>query len=228
MQVAVPGKGSHAHLPLVVSVRDNGGGIPNDVWTHLFNPFVTTKAKGSGLGLATAYASVKNHDGHITVDTTLGEGATFTVYLPASDREPDPDEEGEDQGIIPGTGRILVLDDEDPIRQLVGDLLERLGYEAEFASEGAEALERYRKALSSGRRFDAVIMDLTIPGEMGGRDAIQGLLAMDPSARVIVSSGYSDDPIMANFRRYGFRGVVSKPYNIKELSQILDRVTRIE
>ena len=212
---------------LRIAVVDHGVGIGEGDLPRIFDPYFTTKKAGSGLGLATAYASVKNHDGHITVDTTLGEGATFTVYLPASDREPDPDEEGEDPGIIPGTGRILVLDDEDPIRRLVGDLLGRLGYEAEFASEGAGALERYRKALSSGKRFDAVIMDLTIPGEMGGRDAVQGLLAMDPSARVIVSSGYSDDPIMANFRRYGFRGVVSKPYNIKELSQILDRVTRI-
>jgi PAS domain S-box-containing protein len=208
-----------------IAVIDHGVGIGEDSLGQIFDPYFTTKASGSGLGLVTSYASVKNHDGHITVESVLGEGTTFTVYLPASNRQLVDGSEGEGVGITQGAGRILVLDDEASIRRLVGDLLERLGYKAEFAREGAGALESYRKALSSGKRFDAVIMDLTIPGEMGGRDAVQGLLALDPSARVIVSSGYSDDPIMANYRRYGFCGVVAKPYDIGELSQVLATVT---
>ena len=209
-----------------IVVIDHGVGIDRGSLPQIFDPYFTTKTAGSGLGLATSYASVKNHDGHITVDSALGKGTTFTIYLPASDRDLDDGDEREDPGIMQGAGRILVLDDEASIQRLVGDLLERLGYEAEFAREGAGALESYRTALSSGKRFDAVIMDLTIPGEMGGRDAVQGLLAIDPGARVIVSSGYSDDPIMANYRRYGFCGVVAKPYDIVELSQVLATVAQ--
>ena len=121
-----------------------------------------------------------------------------------------------------------MLDDEAPIRRLAGDLLERLGYDPEFVEDGAEAVARYSGALGSENAFDAVIMDLTIPGGMGGREAMRRLLESDPEAKVIVSSGYSDDPVMADFREHGFSGGVVKPYDIRELSQVLDRVTRSE
>ena len=121
---------------------------------------------------------------------------------------------------------MLVVDDEAPIRRLAGDLLEKLGYEAELVEDGLQAITRYAEALESGRRFDAVIMDLTMRGGIGGRDAITKLLEIDPGARVIVSSGYSADPVMARFRRYGFVGVVAKPYDIRELSRVLGKVTR--
>ena len=210
-----------------IGVRDEGEGIAADNLSRIFDPYFTTKQEGSGLGLATAYAIVKNHDGHITVDSSPGQGAIFFVYLPASGSPVEaPDER--DELVISGQGRILVLDDEAPIRRLAGDLLERLGYDPEFVEDGAEAVARYSGALGSENAFDAVIMDLTIPGGMGGREAMRRLLESDPEAKVIVSSGYSDDPVMADFREHGFSGVVVKPYDIRELSQVLDRVTRSE
>jgi PAS domain S-box-containing protein len=207
-----------------VSVIDHGDGISSNHLPQIFDPYFTTKEEGSGLGLATAYAIIKNHDGHITVDSSPN-GTSFTVYIPATSTPADatPPDTGE---IVPGQGRVLVVDDEAPIRRLAGDLLEKLGYEAELVGDGLQAITRYAQALESGRRFDAVIMDLTIRGGIGGRDAITELLEIDPGARVIVSSGYSADPAMAHFRRYGFVGVVAKPYDIRELSRVLGKVTR--
>ena len=208
-----------------IGVRDEGEGIAAEHQQRIFDPYFTTKEAGSGLGLATAYAIVKNHDGHITVSSPWRQGATFLVFLPALD---GPVVRHEDGGglLVPGQGRVLVLDDEASIRRLAGDLLGRLGYDSEFVEDGAEAIDRYANAMGSDSAFDAVIMDLTIPGGMGGREAMRRLLETDPNARVIVSSGYSDDPVMADFRQHGFRGVVVKPYDIRELSQVLDRVTR--
>ena len=206
-----------------ISVEDQGIGIPKQYLTKIFDPYFTTKQEGSGLGLATSYSIIKNHGGCITVESHVGTGTVFHVYLPASAKRLKTGKEEKDT-LVGGKGRILLMDDEESILEVTGEVLTYLGYEVEVARDGLEALELYKKAHTLEIPFDAVIIDLTIRGKMGGREAIQHLLKIDPSAKAIVSSGYSDDPVMANYRDYGFKGVVSKPYTIKELSEALREV----
>ena len=206
-----------------LSLSDTGVGIAPDVLDHIFDPYFTTKQQGSGLGLATTYSIVKNHDGQITVDSVVGEGATFTIYLPATvhvvSAAPPAAAAPPSSG-----GRVLVMDDDDVVRGLLARMLSEEGYSAERASDGVEALDRYRAARAAGQPFDVVIMDLTVPGGMGGKEATARLLQEDPEARVIVSSGYSNDPIMANYRDHGFSGVLSKPYRVAEVSAAIREV----
>jgi signal transduction histidine kinase/ActR/RegA family two-component response regulator len=205
---------------LRISVSDQGVGISRKDMPSIFDPFFTTKQRGSGLGLTTVFSVVKNHGGHVDVDSTVEVGTTFHVYLPALGKT----EEGQDKGPqrpITGDGRILLVDDEEIIRKAAGKALTRLGYEVEFAKDGAEGVEIYGKAMNTERSFDAVIMDLTIPGGMGGREALKELLRIDPQARVIASSGYSNDSIFSRYREYGFRGIIAKPYKIEELGKTL-------
>jgi two-component system cell cycle sensor histidine kinase/response regulator CckA len=208
---------------LKVMVEDQGVGIWPDHLNKIFDPYFTTKQKGSGLGLATAYAIIKNHDGHITVDSAVGKGTIFSFYLPAAAKKFVSHQEAQPE-LHRGKGKILVMDDEEMIRNNVGLMLQHLGYEAEFAEDGSRALELYEKAMLAGRPFDAIIMDLTVPGGMGGREAIQKLLKVDPRAKAIVFSGYSDDPVMSNFEQFGFRGFLKKPYNIQDFSEVLHKV----
>ena len=208
---------------IAVAVSDQGIGIPKEYITKIFDPFFTTKQKGSGLGLASCYSILVNHGGYITAASEPGAGSTFTFYLPASAEKIEHKEVAGEVN-SDGKGRILVMDDEDIIRDMAQELLSGLGYEVELAGDGAEALNRYQEARASGAPVDAVIMDLTIPGGMGGEEAIQKLLAVDPEARAIVSSGYSNNPIMADYKKYGFSGVLAKPYKIAELSAVLQSV----
>jgi PAS domain S-box-containing protein len=203
-----------------ISIRDHGTGIPADHLQKIFDPYFTTKQKGSGLGLATSYSVIKRHDGYITVESSLGAGSTFHIYLPASQKTvSDPGERR--KRLFTGRGRVLVMDDEDIMRLIVGNMLEELGYAADFAEDGEKALAKYGSAREEGHPFDAVIIDLTIRGGMGGADCIKGLLALDPEVKAIVSSGYYDDPVMSNYRVLGFKGVITKPYQIEDLSEIL-------
>jgi CheY-like chemotaxis protein len=121
-------------------------------------------------------------------------------------------------------GRILIMDDEESIRALLGEMVVELGYEPEFARDGAEAIEVYKRATTEGKPFKGVIMDLTVPGGMGGKDAVRGLLEIDPQVRAIISSGYSSDSVMADYRKYGFAGVVAKPYEFSVLARVLEDV----
>ncbi|MDD5761056.1 MAG: ATP-binding protein [bacterium] len=204
-----------------VTVSDTGIGIPKEALPRIFDPFYTTKEKGSGLGLTTAYSILRHHDGVITADSGLGEGTTFFLYLPVS-RSAVPSEAKAVKEI--GKHRVLVMDDEEMVREVALEFLGYLGYEGEAVGSGEEAVAAYRSAREAGRPYSAVIMDLTIPGGMGGRDAVLRLRDLDPGVRAIVSSGYSNDPVMADPGKFGFRGVIAKPYRIRELGEVIDQV----
>lgn len=207
-----------------VSMRDEGIGIPPELQEKIFDPYVTTKErggkKGTGLGLAVCYAIMKNHRGYITVDSRVGKGSTFHIFLPASHKKAVPPYDDDRQEL---RGRILVMDDEEIDRVVIGEMLRRIFFDVECAKSGAEALTLFREARSEGRPFDAVIMDLVIPGGMGAKETITRLLEIDPDTKALVTSGYSNDPILANFRDYGFSGALPKPYHIEELDRILHK-----
>jgi two-component system cell cycle sensor histidine kinase/response regulator CckA len=208
-----------------VTVQDHGIGIHPDHLKKVFDPYFTTKQKGSGLGLAVAYNIVAKHDGQMTVDSKLGEGTTFTILLPATTNgSPACDEKNE--AIVTGRGRVLVMDDEDFIRELAVTMLTKLGYDVITAPDGRAAVDLYLEALETETPFDAVILDLTVPGGMGGKGAIAQLAAADPNVRAIVSSGYSNDPVMADYTRYGFCGAVKKPYPVQEMSRMLRSIIK--
>jgi len=200
-----------------ISIRDKGIGMPREHLPKIFDPYFTTKQKGSGLGLATSYSIIKKHEGHIAAESEMGAGTTFHLYLPASMQRTTP-AGSDDETLFRGTGRVLVMDDEDAVRTVAGEMLSYLGFSVAFADNGEKALELYGAAQEQGAPFDAVVMDLTIPGGMGGKEAAQKLIEASPNARIIVSSGYSHDPVMAEYRTYGFASVVTKPFKIKELS----------
>jgi two-component system cell cycle sensor histidine kinase/response regulator CckA len=218
-----------ADLPLApgkyvaVTITDQGEGIGPENLKKIFDPYFTTKQKGSGLGLATVYAIITQHGGRITVDSQIGQGTTFHLWLPAEEGAVDTGKPAQTQPCT-GHGRILVMDDEILVREVVGKMLRKLGYEPVFAQEGEEALALYAQGQNAGDPFTAVILDLTIPGGMGGMEALQHLLAQDPQVRALVSSGYTDHPIMASYQDYGFQGVIAKPYRISGLSEVLQKV----
>jgi CheY-like chemotaxis protein len=207
-----------------LSVRDEGPGIPKDIAPKIFDPFFTTKKKGSGLGLAASYSIIRKHDGLLTVESGPSGGATFHICLPAIEETAVPS--ADDDAARRGSGSILIMDDEPEMRATTGDMLVRLGYTVDYAADGSEAVEKYRKAREHGRPFDAVLMDLTVPGGMGGKEAVRRLLEIDPAAKAIVSSGYSEDPVVADYRSYGFRGTVNKPYRLRELSEAVAAVLK--
>jgi len=208
-----------------ISISDQGVGIAEKHLLKIFDPYFTTKQEGSGLGLATNYSIIKKHDGHITVESRLGVGTTFHIYLLASYKAIP---EKEKVKVIKGQGRILVMDDEASLRKIAGRILEKLGYEPEFAKNGAEAIRMVNEAQESEKPYHAVILDLTIPGGMGGKDAVNKLLEIDPEVKAIVSSGYSDDPVMSNFQEYGFKGMMPKPFTSQSLSKVLHEVLQGE
>ena len=205
---------------LKITVRDEGVGIPEDNLKKIFDPYFTTKPKGSGLGLATTYSIIKNHGGIVDVTSKQGEGTTFLLFLPASENQAPLVEAQEVEAPAPvHGGRILVLDDEDAICALVTCALEGLGYAVTEAYDSITAIRLYEEALKAGKRFDLVISDLTIPGSMSGLDAIKRLREIDPTVKAIVSSGYAMDPIMSDFRKHGFCGMIAKPYEIDALGR---------
>jgi PAS domain S-box-containing protein len=207
-----------------ISVEDKGSGIEPENLKKIFDPFFTTKANGSGLGLSAASSIVKNHGGLITVESKPGAGSTFYIYLPASSKPAQKVNERKETP-LQARGRVLVMDDDEEIRQVASHMLDELGYkDVELASDGTEAISQYRKALAAGKPFDVVIIDLTIPGGMGGKEAMQKLLEIDPRAKGVVSSGYSSDLGMAKYKSYGFCGVLAKPYTSKELNSCICRV----
>jgi PAS domain S-box-containing protein len=210
-----------------LSIEDNGAGIREAHMEKIFDPFFTTKEKGRGLGLASAFSIIKNHGGYISVESKVGEGTTFHIYLPAvKDRVEVSPRTGKSP--LPGKRRILVMEDDEMVRNVVDRMLNQCNCEADFAREGCEMIDRYRGALEAGEPFDAVIVDLVVARGIGGKEAIEKLLEFDSHAKAIVSSGYSDDPVMADFRQFGFRGVLAKPYNLADLNRVLNEVIAAE
>jgi PAS domain S-box-containing protein len=207
---------------VLTQITDTGTGISEDHLSRIFDPYFTTKQKGSGLGLASSYSIISKHGGLIKADSKTEVGTTFTLYLPATEKEMSDDEDHE--VFATGWGRILIMDDEREIRTSLKVFLGTLNYEAEFAEEGAQAIELYEQAKKADKPFDAVILDITVPGGMGGKETVQRLLQIDSGVKAIVSSGYADDPIMADFEHYGFKATLSKPYNVQEMMKVLKEV----
>ncbi len=228
---AVVEEGDDCRIPIVpgkyvkIVVSDEGAGIPQEHLSRIFDPYFTTKQAGTGLGLAVAYSIVKRHDGHIAVKSEVGSGTSFTIFLPAllertglvTPRDTMPER---------GRGRVLVMDDEETVRRTTGKMLERLGYTVGFAECGEEALDAYAKARQAGQPFDAIIADLTVPGGMGGKEAVRELLKLDPDVRAIISSGYLEEAVTADFTKWGFCGILAKPYDVHELAEALQAVLR--
>jgi PAS domain S-box-containing protein len=218
-----------------ITINDNGTGILQEHLQNIFDPYFTTKQKGSGLGLATTYSIIKKHDGDITVESEIGVGTTFSICLTASQKEIAKEfvlkEIGgidnkpmEEEKNTASKGKVLLMDDEYAIRVILCEQLRDLKYDVEAVEEGSNAIRLYKDAVEAGKPFDAVIMDLTIPGGMGGKDTIEKLLEIDSEVKAIVISGYANNPIMANYEEYGFKGVLAKPHEIHELDETLLRV----
>lgn len=208
-----------------VAIRDEGVGIPDDCVKRIFDPYFTTKAKGNGLGLATTYSIMKNHNGLITVKSQIHRGSTFTLYVPAARHQALPLEMPRNMGpVITGTGRVLIVDDEEAIRALVEFTLNELGYEVTGAETALEGINIYREKFEADERFDVVILDLTLPGGMGGKEALKHLMEVDPTVNAIVSSGYAMDSAMSRYQDIGFRGVIAKPYEVAELGRTVNDV----
>jgi len=216
-----------------VSIADQGCGIAAEEFDKIFEPYYSTKdmenQKGTGLGLSICHSIITKHGGGVSLESRIGVGTTFNIYLPATRAKPTlkpTHTEPVGNRRIFGEGTILVMDDDQSIRELAGEILQHLGYRVEFARDGAEAVALYQAALNSTKPFDAVILDLTVRGGMGGKEAIKKLLAIDPRVKGIVSSGYSEDPGITGYEQHGFHGVVAKPYTLEELGEKLSRVLR--
>jgi len=206
-----------------ISVSDTGQGIPEENLARIFDPYFTTREMASGLGLAISYSILHKHGGYIDVASRPGEGSTFTFYLPASKEAVHMDVR-EGGAMIEGRGRVLVMDDDEGVLVIAEKFLRYLGYEFLMTRNGREAVERYFEARDSGSPFSAVILDLTVPGGMSGRDAVEAIRERDPGVRAVLSSGYINDPVVINYHEHGFRDVITKPYRIDELSRVLHRV----
>ncbi|MEI6044388.1 MAG: histidine kinase N-terminal 7TM domain-containing protein [Chloroflexota bacterium] len=208
-------------------IEDEGPGIKAADLHRIFDPYFTTKQQNSGLGLTICYSIVRKHNGQILVDSALGKGTTITMYLPLATQKLS---EKETKSFLIDSSpnnnrRMLIMDDEPMVRSVTSKVFQKKGYEVTTAQDGAEAIEEYQKAMETGQPFEIVIMDLTIPGGMGGKEATEKILKLDPQAKIIVASGYSSDPVMADHQKYGFVGMISKPFTIASLEKVINQVT---
>jgi PAS domain S-box-containing protein len=209
-----------------IKVKDTGTGMSREQLQRVFEPYFTTKQRGSGLGLTSAFSIVRNHKGFLNAESVPGKGSTFHVYLPASKKILKGGKKMTAEIKGKAGGRILVMDDEPIIQRMLKQMLTLLGYEVVITADGAAAVDQFSTAFDGGNAFDVVIMDLTIPGGMGGKEAVKKLLEKDPAAKVIVSSGYATDPIMSEYKKYGFSAVVAKPYTINQLQETLSDLVK--
>lgn len=204
-----------------IDVADTGTGIPPENLQKIYEPYFTTKKEGSGLGLTSAYSIIKSHGGSLLAESKLHQGSIFHIYLPASRKTAKGEKKVTMQQSPQSGGKVLVMDDDEVIRKMLKNMLNLGGYQVELTADGAEALEKYKQAMDAHDPFDVVIMDLTIPGGMGGKEAIGKLREIDPSAAVIVSSGYATGSIMSEYKKYGFSAVIAKPYSIQQLQETI-------
>jgi PAS domain S-box-containing protein len=209
-----------------ITIQDSGCGIPQHIIDRIFDPYFTTKETGNGLGLAICHSIIRKHNGYLLVQSEPDQGTTFTIYLPVHSMQDGPS--GTMLARLPSpvkpvkSARVMVLDDEMIIREVIRHQLTTLGHQAVLVDNGTEAVRMYETLQAAGTPVDLAIMDLTIPGGMGGREAASILLQKYPNARLIVSSGYSNDPVMANFRAYGFRAAISKPFELTRLQTVIE------
>jgi len=228
--VRVEDEGAVGTLPVgdyvKVSIHDQGSGIPREIMAHIFDPYFSTKHEGRGLGLASCYSIIKNHHGLLTAFSKPGEGATFLFYLPAASGDSSSVDHDNEVPISleKESAKILVMDDDEVLQEIISEMLEFAGHEVEIAADGQQAVDMYQQAMKAGEPFDVVIADLTVPGGMGGKEMAAELLEIDQVVKVIVSSGYSSDPVMANFADYGFKAVIAKPYKMEDLTMTLQEV----
>lgn len=208
-----------------IAVRDYGTGIPPENIQKIFDPYFSTKDKGSGLGLTTSYSIIKSHGGTISVESEPGKGTIFFIYLPVSENLVEEKVKISVRN-MEFRGKILLMDDDKEILKATGNILENFGFQVMMAKNGAEAIDIFRKEFDASGRFDLVIMDLTIPGGLGGRETVKILKEIDPGVKAIVSSGYSNDQIMSNFREHGFDGVAPKPYNLEQLIESISKTLK--
>ena len=208
-----------------IEVEDTGPGIPEDTLPHIFEPFFTTKEGGSGLGLFTCRRIVEAHGGKILAESPPGKGAIFRIFLPAKPEEvrKSPERPTVSESPLP-SARVLIMDDEEGVRESMAEILRLSEFEVETAESGEQALETFRQALERGRAFDLVILDLTVPGGMGGRELLPRLRELDPKVKAIVVSGYSQDPVMGNHHRFGFNGALIKPFSYQTLMETVKKV----
>ncbi|MBF0563605.1 MAG: response regulator [Nitrospirae bacterium] len=210
--------------------KDNGPGIPADNLQRIFDPYFTTKESGSGLGLTIAYSIIKKHNGYVDIDSTYGVGTSFTIYLPASVEEHDtcqpcqPTQSHYDHPLTFSKKKVLLMDDNEGVLETISELLELNGYEVGKSRDSIEAVQLYLEAMKSSAPFDVVVLDLTVPGGFGGKKAMEELLKIDPKVKAIIASGYSDDPIVSQYRQYGFQGVITKPYDVDELNSLINNM----
>ncbi|MCK4379192.1 MAG: response regulator, partial [Deltaproteobacteria bacterium] len=225
--ISVENVANPAGRQVQITVGDEGIGISSQYLDRIFDPYFSTKQQGSGLGLASTYSIITKHNGTINAASILNEGTNFTICLPVAEEE----EKSTTEDLLAETdntplvaAHILILDDEELVREVIGAMLEELGHKVSYAVHGREAIKKYQEAWQNNSPYDAVITDLTIPGGMGGQEAAQEILKTDPQAKIIVSSGYATDPVMANYKDYGFQGRVVKPYHFAELKKVIERV----
>ena len=216
---------------LEIQISDQGVGIAPENLTRIFDPYFTTKENGNGLGLASSYSIIKSHNGMMTVDSEVDKGSRFSIYLPKGNNTSKApfenivkESSNDEKAIKAGHGRILIMDDMEAMMMVAGEIISMLGYEVEFATNGEEAIHAYKTAKETGKAFDAVVFDLTVPGGMGGEEAAEILIEYDPGLLAIASSGYSNTNVMSDFSDSPFTAVVPKPYRIKEMSDALNEV----
>lgn len=205
-----------------LEISDSGPGIPEDVLPRIFDPYYTTKSHGTGLGLAISYSIVKRHEGYIQADSPPDGGACFTIFLPATLEEEMCNDEPE---YTTGRLKVLVMDDEQGMRESTAEVLSILGHEVDVANDGQEAVDAFAQALGSDARFDVVILDLTVPGGMGGKEAATRIRGLDGRVKIVLSSGYSNSLTLSEYGKYGFDGALIKPYRLEELKRVLCTVS---